>query len=544
MRQSCFILIGILILSCTAISAQEVKSVKAGLKISNLPVVKVKEIPDLDPPEVEFITPLIDLGGKKVLDHGFRWVLEGQEINPGNKVSLGKTNKTGQVSGTLLDLEPSSAYYVWTYIDVGEQEYSAESLEFTTLVAEIPVVVSLDTLFVTLHEAGISGSVISDGSSAVTERGICWGQNPGPVISGEHTASGAGLGEFNGILDELQMGTKYYARAYATNEQGTGYGEDLEFTTRFKEMPTVETHLITVGVTSLEFGGYISNTGSSAIIEKGVLLGEIDNEVPTVENGVLKRIDSGTDVYSTTISGFTHYTVYFIRAYAVNEEGVGYGEPMRLRTLCSCGELLVDPRDQQEYATVQIGGQCWMAENLNVGTFMTIEGDQRDNGKIEKFCYDDNPSNCNSYGGLYTWDEMMQYSLEPTQGVCPEGWHIASDEKWMVMKEFLGVPAEELDYLNQRGDDEGGMLKLAESPPWNEPNALATNSTNFSAWPSGMIFPESGTSQGLGDFTVFWTSSVPGEGLAIYRMLVTGHGGIERWEGNRPNTSSVRCVRE
>ena len=275
-----------------------------------------------------------------------------------------------------------------------------------------------------------------------------------------------------------------------------------------------------------------------------MVIGEIDNELPTVENGVRKRIDSGTDLYSTTISGFTHYTVYYIRAYAVNEEGVGYGEPIRLRTLCICGELLVDPRDEQEYTTVQIGEQCWMTQNLNVGTFMAIEGGQSDNGEIEKFCYDDNTINCDFFGGLYTWDEMMQYSMEPAQGVCPEGWHIASDVDWMVMEEYLGVPENELYYLNQRGDDEGGMLKLSDAPPWNSPNVLASNSTNFSAMPAGMIFPESGTSSGYGAYTVFWTSSVPGEGLAIYRMLEASHGGIGRWEGSRPNTSSVRCLRD
>ena len=77
------------------------------------------------------------------------------------------------------------------------------------------------------------------------------------------------------------------------------------------------------------------------------------------------------------------------------------------------------------YNTVLIGTQCWLRENLNVG--IRIDGIQNasDNGVIEKYCYDDNPTNCTTYGGLYQWNEAMQYvSTEGTQGICPPGWHI------------------------------------------------------------------------------------------------------------------------
>jgi uncharacterized protein (TIGR02145 family) len=516
------------------------------LDVERQVLLKTNEVTGVSYNEASVSGTLIDLGGNELEQHGFQWSKAGQSVIPGNTISMGKTSQTGQVTGTLHDLEPGTTYHVWTYVNDGTREYTSDPLEFFTLEAGVPVVVTGDTLEVSEHHAEIACSLESNGGLAVSERGICWGLSPNPTIDDQYNSSGSDADYYVGLVDGLQSGTTYFARAYATNELDTGYGDNREFTTKHvKEAPTVETRIGTIGETTIEFGGFISNTGGSEIIEKGVVIGETGNEFPTVENGVRKRITSGTDLYSLEIDGFMHYTVYYIRAYALNDaELVGYGDPIRVRTLCSCGELLVDPRDLQEYATVQIGGQCWMAENLNAGTFMTIDGGQGDNGEIEKFCYDDNPSNCNDYGGLYTWDEMMQYSMEPTQGVCPEGWHIASDEEWMVMEEFLGVPAEELDYLNQRGDDEGGMLKLAESPPWNAPNALATNSTNFSALPAGMIFTEEETSDGMGDLTVFWTSSVPGEGLAIYRMLVTGHGGIERWEGDRLNTTSVRCVRD
>ena len=88
----------------------------------------------------------------------------------------------------------------------------------------------------------------------------------------------------------------------------------------------------------------------------------------------------------------------------------------------NCGDILVDERDDQIYNTVQIGSQCWMAENLNVGTMISGLDAMYNNGVIEKYCYNNDPLNCNIYGGLYQWNEMMHYSTQQgIQGICPAG---------------------------------------------------------------------------------------------------------------------------
>ena len=100
-----------------------------------------------------------------------------------------------------------------------------------------------------------------------------------------------------------------------------------------------------------------------------------------------------------------------------------------------CGELLTDSRDGQQYETVLIGTQCWMAENLNIGTRIDGVNDPSDNGNIEKYCYDDDPANCETYGGLYQWNEMMEYvTIERVQGICPEGWYIPTDDDWKILE--------------------------------------------------------------------------------------------------------------
>lgn len=102
--------------------------------------------------------------------------------------------------------------------------------------------------------------------------------------------------------------------------------------------------------------------------------------------------------------------------------------PTGLPYVFVCGESNVYDINGQAYSTVQIGTQCWMAENLNTGIMLGPNVDPSDDGSVEKWCYNDTESNCSSRGALYDWDELMAYSIvESSQGICPYGWHVPSD---------------------------------------------------------------------------------------------------------------------
>jgi uncharacterized protein (TIGR02145 family) len=129
----------------------------------------------------------------------------------------------------------------------------------------------------------------------------------------------------------------------------------------------------------------------------------------------------------------------------------------------------VEDQDGNTYKTVQIGDQCWMAENLNVGVMVdsvdtgSTHSDVSDNGTIEKYCYDNDPANCETDGGLYDWNEAMQYTTEEgTQGICPAGWHIPTDEEWKTLEMQLGMSQTEADDTGWRGTDEGDKLKVPD----------------------------------------------------------------------------------
>jgi uncharacterized protein (TIGR02145 family) len=131
-------------------------------------------------------------------------------------------------------------------------------------------------------------------------------------------------------------------------------------------------------------------------------------------------------------------------------------------------------KDFNYYNVITIGTQTWMQENLNVGKEISFKQAQEDNGITEKWCFD-----CKTYGGLYTWWEMMQYNpqdtmglIEPhTQEICPDGWHIPTNDEWKILQIFIG--------------GSGGKLKETGLSHWQTPNYGATNETGFTALPGG-----------------------------------------------------------
>jgi uncharacterized protein (TIGR02145 family) len=143
----------------------------------------------------------------------------------------------------------------------------------------------------------------------------------------------------------------------------------------------------------------------------------------------------------------------------------------------------------QVYNTIQVFSQCWLKENLNVGTMINgyLGQNQTNNSIKEKYCYGDNPDSCTKYGGLYQWAEMMQYNYGDPQGICPAGWHIPSDEEWKVLEgavdSHYGFGDAEWDSLRRyRGFDAGMNLKTTSG--WTT-GGNGTDLFGFSGLPGG-----------------------------------------------------------
>lgn len=164
-----------------------------------------------------------------------------------------------------------------------------------------------------------------------------------------------------------------------------------------------------------------------------------------------------------------------------------------------CGDPIVDSRDQQEYGTVLIGTQCWMAENLNFGQ-MVPDMNQQKNNTVEKSCYENNSENCAIYGGLYTWDEMM--NGEEESDICPDGWHIPSLKEWEELNNYLGEK------------DAGQKMKATKNDPvsWD-----GNNSSGFTAIPAGVAYEN--YFGRINQWAIFWTSTGENEEYAWFAQL-------------------------
>lgn len=187
--------------------------------------------------------------------------------------------------------------------------------------------------------------------------------------------------------------------------------------------------------------------------------------------------------------------------------------------------------DDNNYASLQIGGQIWMAENLNVGVRVNGNQQQTNNGIIEKYSYGDNIDNGNIYGGLYSWDEMMQYqTTEGAKGICPNGWHIPTNQEWTTLTNLLGGETEA-----------GAKMKETTLLHWLSPNTGANNESGFSALPGGTR-NSNGTFQDLGYQGKFWTSSQNNATNAVEKYL--GYNNTELFSDiiDKTNGNTCRCM--
>lgn len=209
-----------------------------------------------------------------------------------------------------------------------------------------------------------------------------------------------------------------------------------------------------------------------------------------------------------------------------------------------CGGMLNDFRDGQSYATVDINGQCWMAENLNIGTMIT--GGQINNGIIEKNCYQHNTNYCDTYGALYQWDEMMEYTTtEGAQGICPDGWHVPTDMEWFQMENFLDPAVNNPTQIYWRGSNIGGQLKETGYTHWNGPNTGATNSSNMTVLGSGYRSNSGGFySQKFSSIIMTSTEQYNGSGYSYIRQLDYNNQRAYRNAFNKYYFYSVRCLKD
>ncbi len=284
-------------------------------------------------------------------------------------------------------------------------------------------------------------------------------------------------------------------------------------------------------------GGQITDDGGSTIITKGVCW-DI-NENPTIETN-LTLDGSGPDNFLSFITGLSANTNYYVRAYATNSAGIGYGQQIHFKTsIDHTGETgFLNDIEGNIYPTIGVGGQLWMAENLktkklNDGTnvLTSIDNTSWNYLGTPSCCwYNNDQQTWNDYGLLYNWYAVNSGKL------CPINWHVPTTSELAILNNFLG-----------NSESSGSKIKETGIIHWEYPNTGATNESGFTALPGGLRGGY-GSFESINKYAYWWTSTEYNKTIIqsgwYYSVSYNSSNLNIGYMGRKSFGLSVRCVKD
>ena len=311
-------------------------------------------------------------------------------------------------------------------------------------------------------------------------------------------------------------------------------------------IPVLSTVEVTeIGQTRAISGGIITSDGGFVITERGVCWSTSNN--PTIADNKTSN-GSGAGSFISELTGLPAGTVFYLRAYATNSKGTGYGSIMVFQTII---DKFTDPRDGKVYKAIPIGNQIWMSENL--AYLPSVVGPSTDsqttpyyyvygyNGTIVNTAKAQ--ANYTTYGVLYNWTAAC--------ASCPPGWHLPTDAEWTQLETYLSDNGFNYDGTTGGGGDKIAKA-MASSSGWlnsvNSGNVGNTsypeyrNKTGLTALPGGYkAIAEFRDIQGFG---FWWSATETSGGIAYYRRLGYNSSGVGRNTFDKEIGMSVRCVKD
>jgi uncharacterized protein (TIGR02145 family) len=474
---------------------------------------------------------VISDGGASVTARGVCWAITANPTIANSKTIDG--TGTGIFTSSITGLTQATIYHVRAYAtnSVGTT-YGSDVQFVTTTPVVLPTVVNPTFYNIGLTSAGCTVNLTNNGGGTVTAKGVCW------TVSGTHTPTTADLktvdlsptlGFFDNQITGLTANTVYEVRGYATNSAGTAYTLISGFTTLNFTLPTVSTTSITsITKTTASSGGNITLDGGAAVTNRGVCWSTTINPTTALLTKTSNGI--GTGVFSSSITGLTANTTYYIRAYAVNSMGVAYGNEISFTTSPDIPSVAIDQLYNVTNTTVEVSGMvisengasvatkgaCWsltanptIADSKTIlygsgtGIFSSTMSGLTPGTLYHIRTYATNSAGTGysadytittlaaqtfceivkaqvkkwlcipvaGYGALYNW-YAVNYNINGTS-IAPTGWHVPTLNDWNVLRVYLGWTGC------------GDHLKETGTVRWPEPNSTATNDTGFTGRPGG-----------------------------------------------------------
>jgi uncharacterized protein (TIGR02145 family) len=281
-------------------------------------------------------------------------------------------------------------------------------------------------------------------------------------------------------------------------------------------------------------GGTITNDGGGSITKRGVCYDTIP--MPTIDKNTIIS-GSGIGSFTSILTDLKVNKLYYLRAYAINSAGTSYGNELKYRRITTQPGAGVTFNGYTYRSIVLGNGQEWMTENLRTSSFSNgnpISEAKTDNewksvamnDKLKYCYYNNDPSNEVKYGKLYNWNVINE-----TRNVCPNGWHVSTDEDWKLLTDYL---IEEVA---------GGKMKSIGTEHWESPNTDATNESGFSALPGGFRSSTGGFSK-IGSIGRWWSYDKSQLNVASSRMLRNTDVNVTSQQTPKEFGLSILCVRD
>lgn len=240
-------------------------------------------------------------------------------------------NSKNTFGANIEGLENVCTYYVRYEISNRWSSKMVDDVsEFNTIPYTTPTVQTNEVTDVTYNSAKVGGTIAANGGKEITERGVVYSKSPNPsIVNGTKIESLEKAESYACTLMDLEFATTYYARAYATNEKGTAYGEEVSFMTKAKTIATVATSATNVSYTSATVGGNVTDDGGTTVTERGICYSTSAN--PTTANTKITS-GSGLGEFTCNLTDLQDGVTYYARAYAINAKGTAYGEEVSFTT--------------------------------------------------------------------------------------------------------------------------------------------------------------------------------------------------------------------
>jgi len=410
----------------------------------------------------------------------------------------------------------------------------------------LPTINTTTVVDVMGNTATCGGDIIDNGGGDITESGICWSTGGEPTISNSKVINGAVSGVFSSVMTDLDPFTQYFVRAYATNEAGTTYGNTMTFATM--NVPIATTNEVTdVSRQMAKSGGTVQQiTPASAITKRGVCWSTTSN--PTIDDSKTEN-GSGDGQFSSMITDLQAGTIYYVRAYATDMYGTGYGENMTFTTIAENEFTTVTDIDGNTYETVFIGTQLWMAENLrstrltNDQSLTYYSSDYFDEDSYAYKNYENDENNAEEYGYYYT------FLVVKSGRICPEGWRIPTEQDFISFESYI---------LSDYGNTTPAS-SLKSSTGWNALNG--DNYYGFNAKPTGHYSEWQSQNSGFdqpGKYFKICSNETYNENVNTFAYclklsdssddIIGFHDDegmqVKSWDSNLPYGFTIRCIKE